>query len=268
MATRRPAHNTPIYMDSCMVSLKNHQVHVDRRVVGWSVGRHVDHPCGGQISSWPARKVTDFLRVPRCAVKTCSVHPVFARVVEELRAADPSKCPRAMKQNASPGEQFEAPRRRWKPGPEQHRGPEKTRTASTCRINPGMSGDALSARHFVRRDYHQRRKKEALSGGFLLIFLCFRPKRTTQKSAPNPGDQWYRRPQKHYIHKTSFGELFFSPGYNYNYKKNLARDLFCMCLRFPWKTYQYNYITNCLENYFPARLQWRLHDLFVCELFT
>ena len=30
-------------------SLKRHQVqvHVDRRVVGWSVGRHMDHPCGG-----------------------------------------------------------------------------------------------------------------------------------------------------------------------------------------------------------------------------
>ena len=37
-------------------SLKRPQVHVDRRVVGWSVGRHVDHP----ISPWPARKVTDF----------------------------------------------------------------------------------------------------------------------------------------------------------------------------------------------------------------
>ena len=32
---------------------------VDRRVVGWSAGRHVDHPCGGQISPWPARKVTE-----------------------------------------------------------------------------------------------------------------------------------------------------------------------------------------------------------------
>ena len=29
-------------------SLKErHYVHVDRRVVGWSAGRHVDHPCGG-----------------------------------------------------------------------------------------------------------------------------------------------------------------------------------------------------------------------------
>ena len=27
-------------------SLKRPQVHVDRRIVGWSAGRHVDHPCG------------------------------------------------------------------------------------------------------------------------------------------------------------------------------------------------------------------------------
>ena len=35
------------------------EIHVDRRVVGWSADRHVDHPVGGQISPWPARKVTD-----------------------------------------------------------------------------------------------------------------------------------------------------------------------------------------------------------------
>ena len=38
-----------------------------------------------------------FRRVPPCAVKPCAVRPVFARVVGELRAADPSKCPRARK---------------------------------------------------------------------------------------------------------------------------------------------------------------------------
>ena len=27
--------------------------------MGWSAGRHVDHPCGVQISPWPAGKVTD-----------------------------------------------------------------------------------------------------------------------------------------------------------------------------------------------------------------
>ena len=36
------------------------EIHVDQHVVGWSAGRHVDHPCGGgQISPWPARKVID-----------------------------------------------------------------------------------------------------------------------------------------------------------------------------------------------------------------
>ena len=34
-------------------------------------------------------------RVPPCAVKTCAVRPVFARVGGELRTADPSKCPGA-----------------------------------------------------------------------------------------------------------------------------------------------------------------------------
>ena len=38
------------------------EIHVDRHVVGWSAGRHVDRPCGGQILPWPARKVTDFTR--------------------------------------------------------------------------------------------------------------------------------------------------------------------------------------------------------------
>ena len=32
--------------------------------------------------------------LPR-AEEICAVHPVFARVVGELQAADPSKCPRA-----------------------------------------------------------------------------------------------------------------------------------------------------------------------------
>ena len=48
-----------------MVSLEKPQAHVDQRVVGWSAGRHVDLPCGWQISPWPARKVIDlhaFLR--------------------------------------------------------------------------------------------------------------------------------------------------------------------------------------------------------------
>ena len=30
-------------------SLRRPQVHADRRIVGWSAGRHVDHPCGWQL---------------------------------------------------------------------------------------------------------------------------------------------------------------------------------------------------------------------------
>ena len=61
--------------------------------------------------------------MPPCAEKTCAVLPVLARVVRELQAADPSNCG-AIKQIASLGEQAEAPRRRWKPVPEQRPGPE------------------------------------------------------------------------------------------------------------------------------------------------
>ena len=75
-----------------------------------------------------------FRRVPPCAVQTRAVRPVFARVLGELRAADPSECPRAHEGNASPGEQSEAPRRRWTPGPEQHPGQE----------TPGRSAHAES----------------------------------------------------------------------------------------------------------------------------
>ena len=58
MATRRPAHNTPIHIDFLYGFLR-YEVHVDRRVVGRSAGRHVYHPCGGKISPWSARKVTE-----------------------------------------------------------------------------------------------------------------------------------------------------------------------------------------------------------------
>ena len=63
-------------------------------------------------------------RVPPCAVKTCAVRPVFARVVGELRAADPSNVQGPIQRNASPGEQSEAPRPRWKQGQEQNPGSE------------------------------------------------------------------------------------------------------------------------------------------------
>ena len=53
-----------------------------------------------------------YRRVPPCVVKTCAVRPVFARVVGELRAADPSNVQGPVKQHASPGVQSEAPRPR------------------------------------------------------------------------------------------------------------------------------------------------------------
>ena len=60
---------------------------------------------------------------PLCC-KRCAVRPVFARVVGELRAADPSNVHGPVKQNASPEAQSEAPRRGWKPGQGQNPGPE------------------------------------------------------------------------------------------------------------------------------------------------
>ena len=62
--------------------------------------------------------------MPPCAVKRCAVRPVFARAVGELRAADPSNVQGLVKQKASPGEQSEAPRPRWKQGQKQNLGPE------------------------------------------------------------------------------------------------------------------------------------------------
>ena len=52
-----------------------------------------------------------FRRVPPCAVKTCAVRPVFAWMLGELRAADPSNVQGPVKQNACPGEQSEGPRK-------------------------------------------------------------------------------------------------------------------------------------------------------------
>ena len=47
MASRRQAHNTPIHMDLALGAFLKRtiqEIHVDRRVGGWSAGRHVDHP--------------------------------------------------------------------------------------------------------------------------------------------------------------------------------------------------------------------------------
>ena len=79
------------------------------------------------VPTWlvlPGVRLHTIRRVPPCAVKTCAVRPVFARVVGEMQVADPSNVQGLVKQNASPGAQSEAPRPRWKPGQEQNPGQE------------------------------------------------------------------------------------------------------------------------------------------------
>ena len=53
-----PQHADPHGLGAFLKRTKQ-KIDVDWSVVGWFAGRHVDHPCGGQISPWPARKVTD-----------------------------------------------------------------------------------------------------------------------------------------------------------------------------------------------------------------
>ena len=56
-------------------------------------------PKGGAVNGRPTSEhLTWFANprpVPPSAVKTCAVRPVFVRVVGELQAANPSKCPSA-----------------------------------------------------------------------------------------------------------------------------------------------------------------------------
>ena len=53
-----PQHTVPSGLGA-LLKKTIQEIHVDRCVVGWSAGRHVDHPCRGQISPWPARKDTE-----------------------------------------------------------------------------------------------------------------------------------------------------------------------------------------------------------------
>ena len=68
MATRRPAHNTPIHMDSLYRFLQKRTKSMWIGVL--SAGLRVAMACaspmwGGQISPWPVRKVTDIKRKGR-----------------------------------------------------------------------------------------------------------------------------------------------------------------------------------------------------------
>ena len=85
-------------------------------------------------------------RVPPCAVKTCAVRPGFARVVAELWAADPNNVQVPVKPNASPGQQSEAPRPRWKPGPEQNPGPENQDSQHMLEQPRGYFPDTVSGK--------------------------------------------------------------------------------------------------------------------------
>ena len=82
--------------------------------------RDLPLPCGLA----PSETTVSGRRVPPRAVKTCAVRPVFARVVGRCGQQSQANVQGPMKQNASPREQSEAPRRRWKPGQEQHPEPQ------------------------------------------------------------------------------------------------------------------------------------------------
>ena len=86
-----------------------------------------------------------FRRVPPCAVKPCAVCPVFAWVVGELRAADPSKCPRVRKNKTlAQGINLRLQDQGGSRGRSRTRD-QKTRTVSTCWSNAG----GISLRVFV-----------------------------------------------------------------------------------------------------------------------
>ena len=72
----------------------------------------------------------------RSLVKTCAVRPVLARVVGELRAADPSNLQGPVKQNASPGDNLRLRDQGGSRGRSRNQD-QKTRTVSTCWSNPG-----------------------------------------------------------------------------------------------------------------------------------
>ena len=78
-----------------------------------------------QAASLRSSSEIEVLRVPLCAVKNLCCASCFCtggRGAAGSRSKANVQGP--MKPNARPGEQSEAPRRRWKPGQEQHLGPE------------------------------------------------------------------------------------------------------------------------------------------------
>ena len=70
-------------------------------------------------------------------------------------------------------------------------------------------------------------------------------------------DASYRHPQKHYIHRKAFCELFLLSGYNYNYNYiNRCRERYILHVPlFPIvHSIKYNYINNLLEGYFCCQV--------------
>ena len=80
----------------------------------------------------------------------------------------------------------------------------------------------------------------------------------------------YRHPQKHdiVIHNNIFSELFVSPGYNNNYIENTCEKQFLHVPLFPMKKncINYNYIHNCLENYFCCQVTITITWMFRLQI--
>ena len=96
------------------------------------------------------------------------MRPVFAGVVGELRAADPSNVQGPVKQNASPGDQSEAPRPWWKPGQEQNPGPENQDSQHMLEQPRGSFPDFSTMGH-----RSSSCPKKTLGGRFGIIFVIF-----------------------------------------------------------------------------------------------
>ena len=105
---------------------------------------------------------------PLCCKNMCCASCFFAWVVGELRAADPSNVQGPVKQNASPGEQSEAPRPGGSRGSSRTQD-QKTRTVSTCWSNPGVFHcnfeSFLPGRNYIRPPPPPISGQKAFSGG-------------------------------------------------------------------------------------------------------
>ena len=118
-------------------------------------------------------------------VKTCAVRPVFAPVVGELRAANPSRCPRAHEANAGPVTQSEAPRQRWKPGRGQHSRPKNQDSQHMLNQPRGSFPD--SAKKKAHQLLTHQLFEKAVNPGTQNVYVCaFRlPSHQLLQNAPS-----------------------------------------------------------------------------------